>query len=86
MLYALFTGERGLFIRDRYGNAISQLAFEAPVELGESTETVRAIHLYLFFSSFLGILLRLFIFHQFSHFNITLFSVHPSRFLTNMTN
>jgi hypothetical protein len=49
MLYALFTGERGLFIRDRYGNAISQLAFEAPVELGESTETVRAIHFYLFF-------------------------------------
>jgi hypothetical protein len=41
MLYALFTGERGLFIRDRYGNAVSELAFEAPVELSENSDTVR---------------------------------------------
>ncbi|KAJ7778888.1 NAD-P-binding protein [Mycena olivaceomarginata] len=39
MLYALFTGERGLFIRDRYGNAVSELAFEAPVELSENSDT-----------------------------------------------
>ncbi|KAF8201864.1 hypothetical protein K438DRAFT_2015323 [Mycena galopus ATCC 62051] len=39
MLYALFTGERGLFIRDRYGNAISELAFDCQVQLGESNET-----------------------------------------------
>ncbi|KAF8201878.1 hypothetical protein K438DRAFT_2015331 [Mycena galopus ATCC 62051] len=39
MLYALFTGERGLFIRDRYGDAVSELAFESRVELGESNET-----------------------------------------------
>ncbi|KAJ7443810.1 hypothetical protein FB451DRAFT_1056649 [Mycena latifolia] len=41
MLYALFDGERGLFIRDRYGNAISSQVFEAPATLGESEETVR---------------------------------------------
>ncbi|KAJ6481941.1 hypothetical protein C8R45DRAFT_1076071 [Mycena sanguinolenta] len=39
MLYALFSGERGLFIRDRYGNAVSQLVFDNPVELGDSLET-----------------------------------------------
>ncbi|KAF7342181.1 hypothetical protein MVEN_01805900 [Mycena venus] len=39
MLYALFTGKRGLFLRDRYGNVVSELAFEVPVELGESLET-----------------------------------------------
>ncbi|KAF7328531.1 hypothetical protein MVEN_02540600 [Mycena venus] len=39
MLYALFTGERGLYLRDRYGDAVSQLAFDAPVQLGENSET-----------------------------------------------
>ncbi|KAJ7753937.1 hypothetical protein DFH07DRAFT_921238 [Mycena maculata] len=39
MLYALFTGERGLFIRDRYGDVISSLEFEAPVDLRDSNET-----------------------------------------------
>ncbi|KAJ7236875.1 hypothetical protein B0H12DRAFT_122886 [Mycena haematopus] len=39
MLYALFTGERGLFLRDRYGNAVSQLVFDSPVELGDSPAT-----------------------------------------------
>ncbi|KAJ7022555.1 hypothetical protein C8F04DRAFT_1223860 [Mycena alexandri] len=39
MLYALFNGERGLFLRDRYGDVVSALEFEAPVELGESVET-----------------------------------------------
>ncbi|KAJ7654669.1 hypothetical protein DFH06DRAFT_1047425 [Mycena polygramma] len=39
MLYALFTGERGLFIRGRYGDICSQLTFEAPVELGQGEET-----------------------------------------------
>ncbi|KAJ7503896.1 hypothetical protein B0H11DRAFT_2352784 [Mycena galericulata] len=38
-LYALFTGERGLYIRDRYGNVLSSLAFDAPVELGNSDRT-----------------------------------------------
>jgi hypothetical protein len=45
MLYALFTGERGLYLRDRYGDAVSQLAFDAPVQLGENSETVRIIPL-----------------------------------------
>ncbi|KAJ7671375.1 hypothetical protein DFH06DRAFT_1320161 [Mycena polygramma] len=39
MLYALFTGERGLFLRNRYGDAHSQLEFKVPVELGESSTT-----------------------------------------------
>ncbi|KAJ7110526.1 hypothetical protein C8R44DRAFT_800184 [Mycena epipterygia] len=39
MLYALFTGDRGLFLRDRYGDVVSALEFEAPVELGENGET-----------------------------------------------
>ncbi|KAJ6533292.1 hypothetical protein DFH09DRAFT_993449 [Mycena vulgaris] len=39
MLYALFTGDRGLFLRDRYGNVVSAQAFEAPVALGDSEET-----------------------------------------------
>ncbi|KAJ7203542.1 hypothetical protein GGX14DRAFT_651553 [Mycena pura] len=39
MLYALFTGARGLFIRDRYGNVVSTKEFDAPVELGDSEET-----------------------------------------------
>ncbi|KAJ7160397.1 hypothetical protein C8R46DRAFT_956569 [Mycena filopes] len=42
MLYALFTGDRGLFLRDRYGDVVSALQFEAPVELGENAETVRS--------------------------------------------
>jgi hypothetical protein len=45
MLYALFTGERGLYLRDRYGDGVSQLAFDAPVQLGENSETVRIIPL-----------------------------------------
>ncbi|KAF7370058.1 hypothetical protein MSAN_00635800 [Mycena sanguinolenta] len=36
MLYALFTGERGLFLRDRYGNVISERTFDGVVELGDS--------------------------------------------------
>ncbi|KAJ7438307.1 hypothetical protein B0H11DRAFT_2039526 [Mycena galericulata] len=39
MLYALFTGERGLFIRNRYGDVVSSLEFEASVELGDNDET-----------------------------------------------
>ncbi|KAJ7203545.1 hypothetical protein GGX14DRAFT_461446 [Mycena pura] len=39
MLHALFTGARGLFIRDRYGNAVSAKEFDAQVELGDSEET-----------------------------------------------
>ncbi|KAJ7642591.1 hypothetical protein DFH06DRAFT_1427175 [Mycena polygramma] len=37
MLYALFTGERGLFLRNRYGDIHSQLEFKVPVNLGESS-------------------------------------------------
>jgi hypothetical protein len=40
MLYALFTGDRGLFICDRYGDMLSAHRFEATVDLGESPETV----------------------------------------------
>ncbi|KAJ7661147.1 hypothetical protein B0H17DRAFT_1094581 [Mycena rosella] len=39
MLYALFTGQRGLFLVDRYGDPVSAHAFDAPVELGNSEET-----------------------------------------------
>ncbi|KAF8145978.1 hypothetical protein K438DRAFT_1781434 [Mycena galopus ATCC 62051] len=38
MLYALFAGKRGLFLCDRYGNVVSKLIFERPVELGESSQ------------------------------------------------
>ncbi|KAJ7141756.1 NAD-P-binding protein [Mycena crocata] len=36
MLYALFNGERGLFLRGRYGDVVSALSFDAPVELGDN--------------------------------------------------
>ncbi|KAJ7631834.1 hypothetical protein DFH06DRAFT_1337359 [Mycena polygramma] len=39
MLYALLTGERGLFLRNRYGDVHSQLEFKVPVDLGESSAT-----------------------------------------------
>ncbi|KAJ7761799.1 hypothetical protein B0H16DRAFT_1530578 [Mycena metata] len=39
MLYGLFNGDRGLFLRDRYGDVVSSLEFDAPVELDENDET-----------------------------------------------
>ncbi|KAK7042147.1 hypothetical protein R3P38DRAFT_306465 [Favolaschia claudopus] len=39
MLYALFKNDRGLFLCDRYGDAVSSMVFDAPVEFGENNET-----------------------------------------------
>ncbi|KAJ7481378.1 NAD-P-binding protein [Mycena galericulata] len=39
MLYGLFQGQRGLFLRDRYGNVISSSIFQTSVELGDSDKT-----------------------------------------------
>ncbi|KAJ7133191.1 hypothetical protein C8R44DRAFT_663819 [Mycena epipterygia] len=39
MLYALFNGTRGMFLRDRYGDVISAKVFEEGERIGEGTQT-----------------------------------------------